>query len=66
MPQGCPEPSNGPRPSLLRVEALSVSFSTDAGRLRVVEDVSFRVPRGRTVGLVGESGCGKSVTAMTL
>ena len=51
---------------LLRVEALSLSFSTDAGRVRVVEDVSFEVHRGRTVGLVGESGCGKSVTAMTL
>ena len=51
---------------LLRVEALSLSFSTDAGWVRVVEDVSFEVHRGRTVGLVGESGCGKSVTAMTL
>ena len=51
---------------LLRVEVLSLSFSTDAGRVRVVEDVSFEVHRGRTVGLVGESGCGKSVTAMTL
>ena len=48
------------------MEALSVSFSTDEGRLPVVEDVSFRVHRARTVGLVGESGCGKSVTAMTL
>ena len=48
------------------MEALSVSFSTDEGRLPVVEDVSFRVHRGRMVGLVGESGCGKSVTGMTL
>ncbi len=51
---------------LLQVEQLSVSFSTEEGRVRVVEEVSFSVPQGRTVGLVGESGCGKSVTAMTL
>ncbi len=48
------------------VDGLSVSFSTEQGRVRVVEEVSFAVPAGRTVGLVGESGCGKSVTAMTL
>ena len=58
--------ANRQPPPLLRVEGLSLSFSTDAGRVRVVEDVSFEVHRGRTVGLVGESGCGKSVTAMTL
>ncbi len=52
--------------ALLQVENLSVSFATEAGRVRVVEEVSFSVPQGRTVGLVGESGCGKSVTAMTL
>ncbi len=52
--------------ALLQVENLSASFSTEDGRVRVVEEVSFSVPEGRTVGLVGESGCGKSVTAMTL
>ena len=52
--------------ALLQVENLSASFSTEEGRVRVVEEVSFSVPQGRTVGLVGESGCGKSVTAMTL
>jgi peptide/nickel transport system ATP-binding protein len=51
---------------LLQVEDLSVSFATEQGRVRVVDEVSFSVPQGRTVGLVGESGCGKSVTAMTL
>jgi oligopeptide/dipeptide ABC transporter ATP-binding protein len=51
---------------LLRVESLSVSFATDSGRVTVVEDVSFEVPAGKTVGLVGESGCGKSVSAMTI
>jgi peptide/nickel transport system ATP-binding protein len=51
---------------LLAVENLSVSFATDSGRVNVVEDVSFEVPAGKTVGLVGESGCGKSVSAMTI
>ncbi len=58
-------PAEGATP-LLQVENLSASFSTEEGRVRVVEEVSFSVPEGRTVGLVGESGCGKSVTAMTL
>jgi oligopeptide/dipeptide ABC transporter ATP-binding protein len=52
--------------SLLRVEDLTVSFSTEQGPVRVVEDVSFTLAAGRTLGLVGESGCGKSVTAQTI
>src|SRR5262245_46323608 len=51
---------------LLSVENLSVSFATETGRVDVVEGVSFAVPAGKTVGLVGESGCGKSVSAMTI
>ena len=51
---------------LLAVENLSVSFATEGGRVTVVEEVSFEVPAGKTVGLVGESGCGKSVSAMTI
>ncbi|WP_425450240.1 ABC transporter ATP-binding protein [Virgifigura deserti] len=51
---------------LLQVEDLSVGFATEEGRITVVEDVSFTVAAGRTVGLVGESGCGKSVTAMSI
>ena len=51
---------------LLEVDALSVSFVTDAGRVSVVEEVSFALRSGETVGLVGESGCGKSVTAMSI
>jgi oligopeptide/dipeptide ABC transporter ATP-binding protein len=51
---------------LLRVERLSVGFNTETGPVQVTSDVSFDVPRGATVGLVGESGCGKSVTAQTI
>jgi len=53
-------------PPLLSVENLTVSFATEGGRVAVVEEVSFEVPAGKTVGLVGESGCGKSVSAMTI
>ena len=55
-----------PSDRLLDVEELSVSFATDAGRARVVEGLSFSVRPGESVGLVGESGCGKSVTAMSV
>jgi oligopeptide/dipeptide ABC transporter ATP-binding protein len=52
--------------ALLSVEGLSIGFATEEGPIRVVEDVSFSVAGGETVGLVGESGCGKSVTAQTI
>lgn len=52
--------------SLLRVENLSVSFRTEEGVLRAVDGVSFEIRKGEVLGLVGESGCGKSVTAMSL
>lgn len=51
---------------LLDVRHLTVAFETDGLLLRAVDDVSFTVPRGKCVGIVGESGCGKSVTAMSL
>src|SRR5580700_3914337 len=51
---------------LLRVRDLVTAFRTDAGVLRAVDRVSFDVPRGATVALVGESGCGKSVTALSI
>ncbi|MCP4623352.1 MAG: ABC transporter ATP-binding protein [bacterium] len=56
--------SNGER--ILKVRDLSVSFATDNGPARVIEEVSFSVEHGHTLGLVGESGCGKSVTAMSI
>jgi peptide/nickel transport system ATP-binding protein len=51
---------------LLRVEALTVEFRTDTGLISVVSNVSFKIEQGRTFCLVGESGCGKSVTALSI
>lgn len=52
--------------SLLRVNNLCVSFFTDAGEVRAVRGLSFALEEGKTLGLVGESGCGKSVTALSI
>jgi oligopeptide/dipeptide ABC transporter ATP-binding protein len=52
--------------ALLSVEHLAVEFATDAGMSRVVEDVSLAIRPGETVGLVGESGCGKTVTSLSV
>ena len=51
---------------LLSLRDLVAGFATDHGLLRAVDGVSFDVPRGKTVGVVGESGCGKSVTAFSI
>jgi len=51
---------------VLEVKNLKTYFFTDEGIVKAVDDVSFRVPTGKTLGLVGESGCGKSVTAMSI
>lgn len=51
---------------LLEVDKLITSFDTERGMLRAVDQVSFSIPAGKTVGIVGESGCGKSVTAMSI
>jgi oligopeptide/dipeptide ABC transporter ATP-binding protein len=51
---------------LLRVSNLRTSFFTSDGEVRAVDGVSFDIDGGKTVGLVGESGCGKSVTALSI
>jgi peptide/nickel transport system ATP-binding protein len=51
---------------LLRVENLKTYFFTDDGVVRAVDGVSLRLKRGETLGLVGESGCGKSVTSLSI
>lgn len=52
--------------TLVIIEHLSVSFPTHAGEVQAVRDISFEIPRGTCVAIVGESGCGKTVTAKTL
>ena len=51
---------------LLEVKNLSVSFQTYVGKIHAVRDVSFNIKKGETVAIVGESGCGKSVTAQAI
>jgi oligopeptide/dipeptide ABC transporter ATP-binding protein len=52
--------------ALLDVRGLRTVFNTDEGEVRAVDGVDLRLERGRTLGIVGESGCGKSVTALSI
>jgi peptide/nickel transport system ATP-binding protein len=52
--------------SLLQVKDLVTSFKTDRGVIRAVDGITFDIKKGQTVGLVGESGCGKSVTSLSI
>ncbi len=51
---------------VLDIQGLKTWFHTDEGVVRAVDDVSFTIEEGKTLGIVGESGCGKSVTALTV
>jgi peptide/nickel transport system ATP-binding protein len=52
--------------SLLEITNLVTEFETDEGQVRAVDQVSFTAEKGKTLGIVGESGCGKSVTALSI
>ena len=52
--------------ALLEVQDLRTHFSTEGGEFRAVDGISFAVESGKTLGIVGESGCGKSVTSLTV
>ena len=52
--------------TILEIDDLHTQFSTRRGLVRAVDGVSYRVGRGETLGVVGESGCGKSVTALSI
>ena len=58
--------SDPARPPLLEVRDLRVTLQTARGPADALRDVSFTLERGRTLGLIGESGCGKSITALAL
>ena len=52
--------------ALLEIEGLKTHFFTRQGVVRAVDGISYRVQPGQTVGIVGESGCGKSVSALSI
>jgi peptide/nickel transport system ATP-binding protein len=57
-------PSDGD--NVVRVEDLNVHFYTTLGVVKALNGVSFNIPRGRVLGVVGESGCGKSITGLSI
>ncbi len=59
----CPMKDSG---NILEIEDLKTCFFTDTGTAMAVNGVSFEVPKGKIVGVVGESGCGKSVTSLSI
>lgn len=58
--------SNHTSNNLAQIKNLSVSFMTDAGSIRAIDNISFTIPKKTVVGVVGESGSGKSVTARSI
>jgi len=61
-----PATAVAPGDVLLEVDNLRTYFDTVSGTVRSVDGVSYQVRAGRTLGVVGESGCGKSVTALSI
>lgn len=49
---------------VLEIDGLCLEFQSDRGAVKVLDGITLSVSRGETLGLVGESGCGKSVTGM--
>ena len=64
--QGRAESGSGPAETVLEIENLRTHFFTSAGVVRAVGGVSYGVRSGEALGVVGESGCGKSVTALSI
>ncbi|MEG1459591.1 MAG: ABC transporter ATP-binding protein [Acetivibrio sp.] len=52
--------------NIIEFDNLKTYFYTDTGTVKAVDGVSFEIPRGKTIGVVGESGCGKSVTSLSV
>jgi len=52
--------------AVLEIQDLTTTFETSAGHFRAVEDISFALEPGQVFALVGESGCGKTVTALSI
>jgi len=51
---------------ILQVQNLTTAFDTESGRIRAIDDISFNLKKEQVLGIVGESGCGKSVTALSI
>ena len=66
LPDAEPRPAGGDDDLVLDVRNLQTSFDIEGGELRAVDGVSLRARSGRTLAIVGESGCGKSVTAYSI
>ncbi|HWU42946.1 MAG TPA: ABC transporter ATP-binding protein, partial [Bdellovibrio sp.] len=52
--------------NIVEVKNLETTFATKAGPFKAVNNISYEIPKGKTLGIVGESGCGKSVTSYSL